>query len=220
MTSSVLQAQLDDPALPRLVRGYFERTESGPRFTGSHFETLGGAGDEPDVANRFTAADLVAVTTLSVDVPARAAIILLDERATAYAELLAAIPTGIEPDTDQGRRLLTDRDSPLWQLWRELKSLDGIGWVTAGKLCARKRPAIAPVYDQHVEAAVGKPPSWWDMVADEFRDPALGHTLERLADDADVPGHVSRLRLLDAAIWMRQHGHRWLPAGTEGVASS
>jgi hypothetical protein len=47
-------------------------------FSGSAFETLAGAGDTPEVADEFTAADLVAITTLSVSVPGWGAIDLLD----------------------------------------------------------------------------------------------------------------------------------------------
>jgi hypothetical protein len=97
--------------------GYFAEHDDGrPHFTGSRFETLGGMGDGPQVANRFTAADLVAVTTLSVKVPAETAIWMLDAGAEQLTEHLSRIPVDIQPDTEEGRTLLTDRDAPLWQL--------------------------------------------------------------------------------------------------------
>ena len=43
-------------------------------FTGSRFEYLAGGGDRPEVADRITAEDLVAVQTLSVTVPASVAL--------------------------------------------------------------------------------------------------------------------------------------------------
>jgi hypothetical protein len=95
-------------------------------------------------------------------------------------------------------------------LWVLLKAQDGIGWVTAGKLCARKRPTLAPIYDEHVRTAVGSPPSWWKMIADAYLDTALTGRLEQLHAQAGLPAHVSSLRALDIAIWMRQHGHKYL----------
>lgn len=55
---------------------YFHAREmdySGPLYTGGQFERFAGRGDHPDVVNRFTAEDLVAVSMLSVHGPSRAA---------------------------------------------------------------------------------------------------------------------------------------------------
>ncbi|MFF4147785.1 DUF6308 family protein [Streptomyces sp. NPDC001698] len=46
----------------------------GVPFTGSRLEHLAGGGDRPEVADRFTAEDLIAVQTLSVTVPASVAL--------------------------------------------------------------------------------------------------------------------------------------------------
>jgi hypothetical protein len=217
VTTAVLHELLDHPQLPDFVAGYLAAGGDGPRFTGSRFETLGGPGDAPEVADRFTPADLLAVTTLSVQVPARTAIWILDEGADRLTASLAQIPTDVEPHDALGRELLTDPSSPLNRLWTDLKARDGIGWVTAGKLCARKRPRLAPIYDEHVRAAVGAPASWWAMIADAFTDQQLLDKLDQLRDQAQVPEHISRLRLLDIAIWMRQHGYQWL-TDTEATA--
>jgi hypothetical protein len=206
-----LLALLDHADVVDHLAGYFaERDDGRPLFTGSRFETLGGMGDGPQVADRLTAADLVAVTTLSVKVPAETAIWMLDAGAEQLSDRLSSIRVDIQPDTDEGRSLLTDRDGPLWQLWALLKAQDGIGWVTAGKLCSRKRPTLAPIYDEHVRTAVGNPSSWCEMIAAAYRDTALTGRLKQLHDQAGLPSHVSSLRVLDITIWMRQHGHKYL----------
>ncbi|MFG2715305.1 DUF6308 family protein [Streptomyces goshikiensis] len=47
-------------------------------FAGSRFEHLAGGGDRPEVADRITAEDLVAVQTLSVTVPGSVALDILE----------------------------------------------------------------------------------------------------------------------------------------------
>jgi Family of unknown function (DUF6308) len=49
-----------------------------PAFEGGRFEILDGGGDRPEVRDRFTASDLLAVELLSVHVPARVILDLLE----------------------------------------------------------------------------------------------------------------------------------------------
>ncbi|KAA0235859.1 MAG: hypothetical protein EDR02_03775 [Actinobacteria bacterium] len=139
------------------VRSYFES------YTGSWFETLANV-TRP---HTITAGDLVAVTALSVTVPTDATIRLLSaEGQRQVSELLCALPLNqglweVKPE------LVTDRDGPMWRLHSLLKSstcrwpadgsANGIGGVTAGKLIAAKRPALFPIYDSQVSAALGYP---------------------------------------------------------------
>jgi hypothetical protein len=51
-----------------------------PLFTGARFEFLNGGGDRESVADKFTSSDLLAVEMLSVQVPGRAALDLLEGR--------------------------------------------------------------------------------------------------------------------------------------------
>ncbi|MGQ4719142.1 DUF6308 family protein [Streptomyces anulatus] len=67
-------------------------------FTGGRFEHLAGGGDRRQVANRFTAEDLIAVQTLSVTVPASVALDLLEGPLGAQPTCCAAsLPTPISP---------------------------------------------------------------------------------------------------------------------------
>lgn len=180
-------------------------------FTGGRFEHLAGGGDRRQVANRFTAEDLIAVQTLSVTVPAPVALNLLEgPLGTQLSELLRDIPS----DTD-----LSDADasvvadgSPAHMAWCLLEDQYKVGWVIAGKLLARKRPRLLPVYDRVVRCALGHPPSFWTELRTALHedDAALHHRLLGLRQSAGLPETVSALRVADVAVWMAHPapGHR------------
>jgi hypothetical protein len=99
-------------------------------------------------------------------------------------------------------------DSPADQAWHLLCAQYGVDWVIAGKLLARKRPRLLPVYDKVVRCALGRPrPSFWLALHAALRenDRALHRELLALRQVAGVPETVSALRVCDVAVWM---GHR------------
>ncbi|MEE1810063.1 DUF6308 family protein [Streptomyces sp. BE133] len=175
-------------------------------FTGSRFEHLAGGGDRPGIADRITAEDLVAVQTLSVAVPASVALDILEGRLGAQLSgLLQAIPWDIDMvDADAD---VVAEGSPADQVWHLLCDQYGVDWVIAGKLLARKRPRLLPVYDRVVRCAVGRPPSFWLALHAALREDgaALHRQLLELRQAAGVPETVSALRVCDVAVWM---GHR------------
>jgi uncharacterized protein DUF6308 len=59
------------------------------------------------------------------------------------AAFLERIPTSV-PLWDDGAAELIDDRGPAVNLWRLMESQGGVGWVTAGKLLARKRPFPGP----------------------------------------------------------------------------
>ncbi|MGW4982195.1 DUF6308 family protein [Streptomyces mirabilis] len=133
--------------------------EAAP-FTGSRFEHLAGGGDRPAVANTVTADDLIAVQTLSVRIPAQAALDLLEgDLAVRVSKLLSRVPLDIHMVEAEAADLADG--SPAHTAWHLLRDQPGIGWVTAGKLLARKRPRLLPVYDQVVRCVLGRPKSLW-----------------------------------------------------------
>ncbi|MFD9590140.1 DUF6308 family protein [Streptomyces sp. NPDC059980] len=176
-------------------------------FTGSRFEHLAGGGDRWEVADRFTAEDLVAVQTLSVTVPASVALNILEGPLGArLSHLLHAIPK--DPDmVDAGVDVVAD-GSPADQAWHLLRDQPDVGWVIAGKLLARKRPRLLPVYDRVVRCAVGRPPSFWLALRTALRedDAAVHRRLLQLREVAGLPGTVSALRVCDVAVWMGHQG--------------
>jgi hypothetical protein len=178
----------------------------GMPFTGSRFEHLAGGGDRLEVADRITAEDLVAVQALSVTVPAPVALDILEGRlGVRLSGLLQAIPRDIDMvDADAA---VVAGGSPADQAWHLLCAQHGVNWVIAGKILARKRPRLLPVYDRVVRCAVGQPSSFWLALHAALRadDRALHRQLMELRQVAGVPETVSALRVCDVAVWM---GHR------------
>lgn len=182
-----------------------------PRYTGSRFESLGGGGDAEAVMNRITAEDLIAVQTLSVQVPIAVALDLLErDLGRDLSTNLAKIKTDLPIGNNEAGTALAD-NGPASETWTMLKSADKVGWVTAGKLLARKRPALIPVYDNVVRCAYGSPDDVWRGLNDRLRDDeaALPGALTEVGQAAGIPGNINPLRILDIVVWMRhRRGHR------------
>jgi hypothetical protein len=90
-----------------------------------------------------------------------------------------------------------------------LESQDGAGWVTAGKLLARKRPSLIPVYDNVVRCAFDHPKEIWTALRDALRkdDGSFWKVLEDLIKGAGIPEEITPLRALDVALWMCHWPH-------------
>lgn len=90
-----------------------------------------------------------------------------------------------------------------------------IGSVAAGKLLARKRPHLLPVYDSRVKKVLNRPRTdnrWWHDLRDRLiNDQNLVRELESVRDRAGA-GHMSLLRVFDVMCWMfsweGEHGPR------------
>lgn len=173
-------------------------------YSGAWFDTIGGPGDAPDVAYRFTPADLVAVSTLSVPIPGWVAVELLHRRAHEFSALLTAVPQ----DTDLHEATDEDLDT-VFALQDALDTVAKVGHVTRSKLLARKRPRLIPIRDQHVLLAlVGRKYGRLTRpLRDALRDnPELLDRLDSLrSQHPDQP--LSFLRVLDIVVWMRTYGH-------------
>lgn len=204
LASLLSPARLDDAA--EVVRRYFASRGDGG-FTGAYFERLGGGGYRPEVADVFTAEDLVAVSMLSVRVEGRAAIELLLGRSFRLTELLRAIPTDVRLG-----ELTVDDLGDTWApraLYRELRSIESIGPTTASKLLARKRPHLVPVYDTVVdrELSLVKGDLWKPLQAWLIADGGANERhLTQVRDRAGVPD-ISVLRIFDVLAWMTGSGN-------------
>lgn len=168
-------------------------------YTGASFDTLIDA-REPD---RFTATDIVAVSMLSVNVPPKAALSLLGGEAD---ELLSKVPAG---ESLWSSPELLDRDGDAWKLWTVVAAHHDVGRTIASKLLAAKRPALFPVYDQYVAAALDFGPSewgFWQEVARHSDAKSLLDAVAEVRNTAGVNPIVSDLRVIDVVVWMRQHG--------------
>jgi hypothetical protein len=188
-------------------------------FSGASFERFGGGGDRAETADEITCDDLVAVTMLSVEVPAHAALAILDDEEIPNA--LSDPRTKSRLDQVDDIAALHDRSHPLMRLWNAvLRPGDhrlGVGPTTASKLLARKRPQLVPVFDSVVGAALGGIDDHWRRVHAIVREPETVDRLQAIRDGAAVGEDISLLRVLDVAIWMKDLGDdQWARAVSEG----
>ena len=199
-----LQAD-DTTAAVGYLHEYFTRTDADGHcyYTGARFERLGGGGDREQVADVITAEDLAAVTLLSVAVPPRTALQILESESGAFSALLMKLPRNLDL-VDADPREVASQEWAGHQLWKGLKALPGIGWVTAGKVVARKRPRLIPVYDKVVRHQVGAPKSFWPSLREALATDghALHHKLLDIREQADVGEDISALRVFDVITWM------------------
>lgn len=203
---------LDEDVAVELVKEYFaDNPATGlARYSGAYFERLGGGGDRPEVAYQITAEDLLAVSMLSVRVIRYYALHVLDYKGREISGLLAQIPVDVKL-ADDGAEHLIGQGGPAWELWQLLHDIQPplhrsrLGPVAAGKLLARKRPHLIPVYDSYVERVLGRTRThgtWWrDLRCQLTRDAALVSELEAVRKRAGA-GHLSLLRTFDIMCWM------------------
>jgi hypothetical protein len=146
---------------------------------------------------------------LSVQLPPLVALDLLHGAlGEESAVFLEQIPTSVPLWDNEAEELIKD-GGPADSAWRLLESQDGVGWVTAGKLLARKRPSLIPVYDDVVRCAFDRPKEIWKALRDALRqdDGSFRTELEDLSKRARIPAEVTPLRVLDVALWMRHRSH-------------
>ena len=176
-------------------------------YSGRVFETIGGRGDVPGVANRFMASDLVAVTTLGVTVSGHGAIELLDGDRSAT---LAALLEEIRVDVDLWDA--SDDDlAALYELQEGLDLVPSVAHVIRSKLLARKRPRLVPIRDRYVlTALVGRDHgNFTEPLRAALQDAGLRARLEDLRTSAPAGTDISLLRVLDVVVWMAAHGREY-----------
>lgn len=190
-------------AIPRLRR-YYDPTD---KYAGATFVEA-----QPVIADEFTAADLFAVTLLSVNAPKPRVTRNFLNPGDKQTELLALLRS----DQLAGDRDLAHADDDVLmamrQLYKTVKSTLGTNpWVTASKLCARKRPALFPVRDKLIcnYLDLTRYDNYeidWQVFRAIMRNQEVVTALHSLADAAKGDSvHLDNypLRWLDAALWMR-----------------
>lgn len=196
---------------------------TGPGYTGAMFTEFGGGGDRPEVAHVFTAEDIVAVSTLSVDIDPLHVLQLTGAVASEGGEARAAIERGehrvqdatsVPVDAVEIGRLLaqlptdldlvdaTDEDLAVTDLlWREIRR-KGLGPTRVSKLMARKRSKLCPVIDRDVRRQLDHGKNRTDFFL----------SMRTLLQDATLglPAHLATLResAVDAAETAAQRGSR------------
>jgi hypothetical protein len=188
-------------------------------YTGRYFEPLAGMAD-PD---RFEASDLVAVSCLSVNVPAETAgWLLVGEGRHRSAELLAAMKVSVNETLRDHDLAANDAAVALWNL---LRSRRGLGPTTVSKLLAAKRPHLVPIYDAYVAAVLlpsrhRRQRPWWEPWRSMLigpQGPEIDAALRTIRNEVhkarpELPiDAVSDLRLLDIIVWMAEDRRRRTP---------
>lgn len=160
--------------------------------------------------DEFTPADLLAITAMQVQASPRALGRFL-KRDAHRRQLRDALVAAPDAPLWEAPAVLLDAAADLYALVKRQFS-DGNMWVTASKLCARKRPQLIPVRDSVLVADLGLPNrdyrSDWLIMGAVMDDPDIRTGLRQCAEAADPDGRtiltgVPDLRLLDAALWMR-----------------
>ena len=206
----ILSDQNVKAAAKLLHRYYLEPDKQGLLSTGSYFDEWAGRGD---TANRdvITDSDVVAVSMLSVTVPAKALVGLAEpETAARITGLLEEIPTDVplsSLSSEKAAALLTGR-GPAALLWKELRRTEdnrwGIGATTASKIMARKRPHLIPIWDEVIGQVIGKRSSlgqwmnWHRLLTDGTGLPERLAEIHRLSE---VEPPLSELRIMDVILW-------------------
>lgn len=198
------------PASARLLNFYDRETS----FAGASFVSL-----EPREPTDITVADLHATTLLSVTIAPSATRRLLGP-SEARDEVIDAL--GSLPSSDLSL-VTADGLVAMERFYLAVRSsLSGPrvkspnAWVTAGKLCARKRPDLFPVRDNLVCTFLGllgpRKRGFYQVDWQVFRalmcDDRIAQAIDRVVEVAaetsgsrDVVMDTDPLRLLDAALW-------------------
>lgn len=181
--------------------------------------TFAGLGDnDPD---DITPSDLHTVSMLSVTVGPLGTRNLLNNKTTRNSVLkaLQVVDHTVTLAEASAKDLLA-----AWALHEAVIAAIRIGssgagpWVTASKLCARKRPLLIPVRDNIVgdalgQGATGAASVYWQLMRGLLLDPvvtdAIAAARTRVSTEAstqgvDVAVDDSDLRFLDSAIWMHK----------------
>jgi uncharacterized protein DUF6308 len=157
---------------------------------------------------------------LSVRFPSEVAIGLLDgDLGRQMTSLLSKIPTDVDLGTERAEELVSD-GSHAHQAWHLVERQREVGYVIAGKLMARKRPRLIPVYDRVLTCRFGAPDHVWlrlhrRLAADGGK---LRDELAALRAQSRIPAAVSLLRVLDVILWM-EHRHMHQPSSCPGFAA-
>ena len=172
----------------------------------------------------FTAADLLSLNLLSIAAqPVAVRRLLEPSRQRGYLlRLLSEENLPLDADLAMAE---SDQLLAMAELHRALKqALSPAGvqkpnpWVTASKLCARKRPDLFPVRDNVVCKYLGLiDPKGnyevdWQVFRHVIQDNAIRRRLDEIVDEAagrpgvDVGHPNRRLRHLDVVLWMHARG--------------
>jgi hypothetical protein len=167
-----------------LLGRYFANDAPDGGYTGRWFEYFSARSDP----SHLDANDVAAAATLSIPLDGRV-VSSLFAKAAAFDE-----PLGWAPRRDVALWEVDDSaldgGAPLAEAYRLLRSIPGVGKVTASKLLACKRPNLVPIRDSVVEQVLGAGDTWWRPwwgaptagLLDELQAPAIDNSRPRHKD--------------------------------------
>jgi hypothetical protein len=222
MTDTADMAGVSDMA--DRIRGHIDATDAARHlehylaegaFAGAFLDVLGGRGDAKKVADRFTAQDLAAASTLGRTVRGWGVVELLETRRKRFSELLEDVP--------RKRALHKASDDDLAALARlevELDTVSGVGPLTRSRLLARKRPTLVSAHEPVVvEALTGhRTGELTAPLRDALRTDGVVPRLKEVRAEAGAE-QLSLVRVLDIVVWMRTGGARFSRLPHERSAS-
>lgn len=197
---------LNHPAAEIALRCYHKS------WAGRRFESLG----EPDArsrdANTITVTDIVAVSLLGIRINPTSVLDLLEgDLGARVGELLPLIPADVSIGSDDAAQHL-DTHSSAQKAWQILTDRvggaeeTGHAWVTAGKLLARKRPTLIPVYDRVVRCVVRslqeQVDNYWLWLNGQMQRMNVRDRIVDLRGKAGLTHETSPARVIDVILWM------------------
>ena len=205
--NEILKSEFQDISqVQQLLRDYFATT--GNRFTGSQFEKC----CDSTRPNEITEKDLMAVQTLSVEIPIRPALwILSEDGSRQISRLLSQTKPSTEMWDQEAEAALAEGGplSELWDLlltayWPEPQKANYLATTKISKLIATKRPRLSPVLDSVITQKVFPGTSkFWKHFRVALSDEGLREHLRSVTDIPEVPADVSLLRRIDVVLWSR-----------------
>ncbi len=204
---AVREALWDDGA-PKNLTKYFLRDGN---YAGATFLDL-----DPVSPWDMTTGDLLAVTLLSVQAPPYSVRRLLQPSPdrNLVLHLLSEQSLPLDADLAMADAAMLSTMAELHEALKACLSPPEVkhknAWVTASKLCARKRPDLFPVRDSVVCDFLGLGQNYqvdWQVFRHIIQDDKIRTRIDDLADQAaalgaDIGSPNRRLRLLDASLWM------------------
>lgn len=195
---------VEDPRAPAMLRDYYDPAGN---YAGSTFLDL-----SPNPGDDLTATDLYALSLLDVRARPRAGRRLL-EPGSDREVVLAALANPRLPQAADLATADAETFAAATTLYLALKQALGVNpWVTASKLCARKRPMFFPVRDSVVtEIRLGIGAHYlvdWKVYQHLLADQKLRVALRQQVAEAETllaptrKIHDPLLRVLDVLLWM------------------
>lgn len=210
---AVLAAIKDSDRAARRLGSYYDPAGD---YAGASFLTIA-----PNDPGQVTAADLFAMSLLNVKVGPSAARRLLDDEQhrTAICRCLEALSS--TADLKEATASTLSQAGALYETVKQaLKDPTAARpdpWVTASKLCGRKRPFLVPVRDRKVRELLGIEPPYdyrldWQLYRELIRDNEIAGLVaaatSAAATHTGAPVGIAdpTLRVLDVALWTHAVG--------------